>query len=289
MDKQPNRIEVTDHNEPIELEKSYRDDEIVEDIESQEVFEPLESREPVELLEPAEEVEKLEEPEPTKLIEEEPVKMIEETSAVEPVKKRKNKAVIILVISLIVVAAAGGAAYWWRDKTANDAINAKDATVTTLQATIASLNEQLAKANSAITDTTNADNSTDAATAKAPSDSVAANIKASINSGNTAALEGYMADSVDIAYAASEGLTNQTPAQAVSAVTDFIDFNATTTWDFNLSSLVLSSYGQGDYGTYFPSTAIVGKSSDNKVISFSFDSDAKISTVFLSNNEALLN
>ncbi len=123
---------------------------------------------------------------------------------------------------------------------------------------------------------------------KDPSASNLDNIKASITSGNTAALEGYMAIKVTVIVAASESIGVQTPTQAVTDITSFIGDPTTTTWDFALASSVTSGYAKSFYKTYFPSNAVVGKSSTKKVISFSFDCEGKISTVFEAANEDLL-
>lgn len=121
-----------------------------------------------------------------------------------------------------------------------------------------------------------------------PSSSVVENIVDSIKSGNTAALEGYMAVKVNVILAASEGIGEQTPAQAVAEITNFIGDSSSTTWDFALSVPVLTSYKDGFYKSYFPDNAVVGKASNKKVISFSFDCVGKISTVFEAGNEDLL-
>ena len=112
------------------------------------------------------------------------------------------------------------------------------------------------------------------------------NIEAAISSGNTAALEGRMADSVSVIIAASEGVGARTPTEAIGDIDYVIDLDAT--WDFALSAATLTDYADGDYAQYFPEGAFVGKSSEDKVISFIFDGDAKIKTVFMSVSSDLL-
>ncbi len=123
----------------------------------------------------------------------------------------------------------------------------------------------------------------------APTAAVIESIKASITSGNTAALSGYMAPSVNVIIAATEGVGPSTPAIAVSTVSTFIT-NSTTSWDYNfaLPAATLNGYSSGGYKEYFPSTAVVGKASNGKVIAFSFDCNAKISTVFMAVGAELL-
>ena len=126
-------------------------------------------------------------------------------------------------------------------------------------------------------------------TAKAPTAQVIESIKSSITSGNTAALEGYMAPSVNTILAASEGVGAITPAASVAAISNFISSDIKS-WDYNfsLSAATLKIYGNGEYKAYFPAIAVVGKASNGKVIAFSFDCNGKISTVFMAASDSLL-
>lgn len=124
-----------------------------------------------------------------------------------------------------------------------------------------------------------------ATTTTAPSAAQLENMKAAIESENTAALEGYMAASVNVILAASEAYGPQTPVQAVKDV-DYVKDG--TTWDFALPAATLTKYQTGDYKQYFPTTALVGKSSNNYVISFQFDSAGKINGIFMTNNASIL-
>lgn len=114
-----------------------------------------------------------------------------------------------------------------------------------------------------------------------PSATQASNIKAAITSGNTAALQSYMASSVSVVIAASEGMGPQTPAQAVKDV-DYV--SAGTNWDFALPAATLSKYQSGAYKQYFPANALVGQSSNKYLISFQFDSSGKIDAIFMAKN-----
>jgi hypothetical protein len=196
--------------------------------------------------------------------------------------KKSKRTVVLVLLAVIVAAGVGVGAYYYRDKVAKDAEVKTNARIVELETQVSDLKKQLA-----LKDTT-ASSGTSSTTCvpTQPSASAVENIKASITSGNTAALEGYMASSVNVIFAASDGVGARTPTQAVSDVTGFIASSGT--WNFNISASVLSSYGKGDYAQYFPATAVVGKSSANKVISFNFDCNGKISTVFMSADEALL-
>lgn len=113
------------------------------------------------------------------------------------------------------------------------------------------------------------------------------NIKASITSGNTAALEGFMAAKVNVIFAASEGLGERTASEAVGDITSFIS-DATAPWNFALANPELSGYQAGSYKMYFPSNAVVGKSANKKLISFTFNCDGKINGVFLTPSTDIL-
>lgn len=202
----------------------------------------------------------------------------------EPVKKTHGKTILLILLVLILVGATAGASYWLRDKTAKASENRQTADISALQQTTANLKKQLAAEIAK-----NAKTAAPACTSKSPGATTISNIEASITSGNTAALEGYMAASVNVITAASEGLGAKTPTQAVTSITNFISSD-TSSWDYNFSlpAATLATYGKGSYGQYFPSTAVVGKATNKQVISFSFDCNAKISTVFFAANEDLL-
>lgn len=206
---------------------------------------------------------------------------------VQKPKKSHKKLIKILVYILLIALIAGasaGAAYYWRDKTANDAKAQQDTEISALEKEKASLKKQLADAKA---DTTTTTTNTTTCTAIAPTAAVVENIKLSITSGNTVALEGYMATSVNVILAATEAYGPQTPTQAVSDITSFIS-SATSPWDFALPAATLTSYRDGGYGADFPTIAVVGKSANGKVISFSFDCNAKINKVFMAASGELL-
>jgi len=199
-------------------------------------------------------------------------------------KKKGNpmKNIITALIVLILIAGAGAGAYLYRDKTANDASAVKDSTIASLNSQIAALK------NSASAETTdNTDTSDIACTVKQPATSVIENIKAVVTSGNSAALEGYMASSVDVNLIASAAEGVSTPTQAVKNVTEFLA-SVTSTWTFSLTPTQLTSLTSGSNSTFFGTDAVIGMSTDGHVISFSFDCNGKISKVLLANNTTSL-
>ena len=190
-------------------------------------------------------------------------------------KKSKMKVVIYTLITLLVAAGVGGVVYWWRDSVATSFQKEQASDISSQKATIADLKKKLADAKAAA-------DSTEPCTDVAPKTATIDSIKASITSGNTSALAGYMASSVNVILAATEAYGPQTPTQAVDDISSFISTD-NTSWDYNfaLSAATLSGYQNGDYKQYFPAIALVGKASNNQVISFSFDCDGKIDTVFM--------
>lgn len=193
----------------------------------------------------------------------------------------KSKVMMALTaIVLLIAGAAGG--YMYRDKIAKDQAEKSQAEITSLQAKVTKLEKDVIDAQKSTSTTS----SSSTAQSKSPSASVLENIQASITSGNTAALEGYMASSVKVILAASEGVGDRTPTQAIGDL-KYLD-SATAPWDFALPAATITKYQAGDYKQYFPTTALVGKSANNYVISFQFDSNAKISGIFMAANASLL-
>ncbi|NTW61363.1 hypothetical protein HGB24_01575 [Candidatus Saccharibacteria bacterium] len=187
-----------------------------------------------------------------------------------------------VILHLIIVLIIGGAVYglyYWRDNQART----KE---TDLNNQIASLQSEL-KAKNTTTTSNSEETANNTCVLTVPTASLVENVEASINSGNTAALEGYMASSVTSVLAASEAGGQATPSQAVANITSFIQ--GSEGWDFNLPTSVLNAYDAGEYGQYFSSNSTVGKASDTKVISFSYDCNNKINMVLMSQSSDLLN
>lgn len=189
----------------------------------------------------------------------------------------------LLLLVVLLVGAAGG--WLWRDHTAKQDAKKQADKLTSLDKSIVSLKKQLADAKKT-TSSSDGKKTTAAGTGK-PSAATIENVKASITSGNTAALEGYMAPTVRVIIAASEGVGDRTPAQAVSDVTSYLS-GASDPWDFDLPAATLANWRAHFYKDYFPETAVVGRSSDGHVISFTFNDSGKISGVFMAANDGIL-
>lgn len=207
-------------------------------------------------------------------MDEETMRMTDSGMNQQPKGKGVVKKVLVFVLVLLLVAGAAGGAYWWRDSVAMSAEKEQASDIAKYKSTIADLKKELAEAKTV--------DSSEPCTEVAPKVAVLDNIKASVTSGNTAALAGYMASTVNVILAATEAYGPQTAAQAVESISDFISADSTSwDYDFSLATSVLSGYQSGDYKQYFPDTAVVGKASNKQVISFSFDCDGKIDTVFM--------
>ncbi len=190
-----------------------------------------------------------------------------------------KKTLGMLLFALVLLAAGAAAGWYYRDNKANDELSKKDSEISSLQADKTKLAADLETAKKASSTSTTSD------TGVRPNAATLDNIKASITSKNTAALEGYMASTVNVILAASEAYGSQTQAQAVS---DLEYLSSATNWDFDLPAATLATYQAGAYKQYFPASALVGKSSNNYVISFQFNSSGKISGIFMTNSAALL-
>lgn len=125
-----------------------------------------------------------------------------------------------------------------------------------------------------------------AATVAPISDSLKENIAASIETQNTAALEGYMTDSVTVVIAASEKGGAVSATQAVADL-DYLQ-NGTSPWNFAVTAATLTTYKNGSYGQYFGDRTVVGQSANNYVVSFHVNDNGKIDAVFMTVSADLL-
>lgn len=198
--------------------------------------------------------------------------------------KNLKKIVLTSLASLVLVGAGASAGYFWRDRDAKAQDKTSQSQITSLKDKLAKSEKDLAAAKKTTTTTTTT--TTDTACTN-PTANNLDNIQASITSGNTAALEGYMASSVKVIVAASEGIGDRTPTQAVGDVA-YVNPGGTNTWDFALSTATITKYQAGSYKQYFPAGALVGKAADKHVISFQFDCKGKISGIFMAASDDLL-
>ncbi len=196
---------------------------------------------------------------------------------------KNNKKKWLLTLLILVLIAGGASAYWWRDNQAKADQTAKQTEISKLENDKAELESKIKELKKQLADEKSKNTEESATT---PSAETLQNIQDAITSGNTAALEGYMASTVRVIFAASEGVGDRTPMQTVSDLAYLK--SATDPWDFDLAPATLSNYASGDYAQYFPEGALVGKSANGYVISFAFDDTGKISGIFVSSDANLL-
>jgi hypothetical protein len=113
------------------------------------------------------------------------------------------------------------------------------------------------------------------------------NLSESISSGNTAALEGYLADDFSVIIAASECCMDMSVVESLNALA-YVN-NATGPWTFPTDPADVATYQTGSYAQYFPEGAYVGNSSDDDpfIVSFTIVGD-KVTTIFMSAGASLL-
>ena len=112
------------------------------------------------------------------------------------------------------------------------------------------------------------------------------NIVAALDTGNTAAIEGYLADPVNVILAATECCGPITPAEVITNLAYVGD--AAAPWSATAESTI-DTYRAGFYVEYFPAGALVFSSADADphVISFVVTGD-HITQIFISNAATLL-
>lgn len=197
----------------------------------------------------------------------------------KPKKRRMSKRTVLMAATIVFSLAIGAVgSYFLRNMTANKQYKQDVADMKFLEQSNADLQKQVNDAKAAAT-------SVPAATTA--NTSVAQNVQAAITAGNTAALTGYMAPKVYVVIAASEGLGLKAPADATTAVTNFIK-SAKAPWNFNQPAATLGQWGSGDYAQYFPANALVGKAASNQVISVTFNANGKVNMIFMSADSKLL-
>jgi cytoskeletal protein RodZ len=119
-----------------------------------------------------------------------------------------------------------------------------------------------------------------------PSEALKENIKAALDSKNTAAFATYFSDPVKFVLAASEKGGNETPDEA--AVSMEYANTATGPWDFALPAPTIAAYDAGFYTDYFDANTYVGRAASGQVAAFDFDCNGKINQAFLAAHEDLL-
>ena len=112
------------------------------------------------------------------------------------------------------------------------------------------------------------------------------NVTAAVESGNYAAIDGYLADKVSYAIAASSGQGTLTKAQALKQL-EYLN-SGTKPWNFNIETATLTKYKAGAYSSYLNDDVIFGVSGNKYFVSFHLDSNNKIDQFFISSSTDIL-
>lgn len=112
------------------------------------------------------------------------------------------------------------------------------------------------------------------------------NVAAAVSSGNYAAIDGYLADKVSYAIAASSGQGTLTKAQAIKQL-EYLN-NGTAPWNFNIANATITKYKAGAYSSYINDDVIFGVSGNKYFVSFRLDSNNKIDQLFIASSTDLL-
>jgi hypothetical protein len=188
-------------------------------------------------------------------------------------RRGRGKRWFMLLLILALIAGAGGGGWYYRDMQAKDEIKAKQTEVDDLQASNSKLQTDLEAARAT---------ANESESQAKPSQKDLDNIEAAVKSGNYAALEQLMQSKITVIIAASEGVGERTPEQAVEDL-KYLD-GGTDPWNFDLPDATIAGYQSGDYKQYFPAGALVGKSANDYLVSFVFNNAGKVSVIFLANN-----
>lgn len=183
-----------------------------------------------------------------------------------------------VLIALLVLLLAGAGYLWWQWQTCKDKEQQLNKDKQQLQQQVDKLKKEAA-ASPAEADTELACNDTPSATMKE-------NIKAALDSKNTAAFSTYVTNPVKYVLAASEYGGDVSPDEAATSLE--YTHSATGPWDFNLPAATVAGYSAGGYASYFDANTYVGRASSGMVVSFDFNCDGKIKQIFVVADDGLL-
>lgn len=211
--------------------------------------------------------------------EQQPTEMPTARSTANPRKTHQLKKMLAWILVLLLVASTLGFAFLWykADQKVTDAQKQK----TNLQKQVDALKKELAS-----TKKTPAKEDTDSPCSDTASDSMKANIKAALDTENTAVFSTYTTNPVKYVLAASEYGGDISAAEAATALQ--YTHGATGPWDFNLPAATIDGYDAGFYTDYFSNKSYVGRAASGMVVSFEFNCDGKIKQIFVAADEDIL-
>lgn len=202
--------------------------------------------------------------------------------AIQPASKNKNhkiKRIAAIVGTFVVIGGVGAGVYFWQESNLTNLKKQHEEEVATLNATIEALKKDISETASKEKSTTK-DAADPAAAAKVA-------ISSAVSSDTFTALGPLMTDSIRVILAASEGIGNRTPAQAMEDL-KYLN-SATGTWNFDVPAATIADWRTSDYASYVPDTGgVIGLSSDGYVVIFKLNSENKISDIFMAVNAELM-
>ncbi len=190
-----------------------------------------------------------------------------ETKPIQTSEKKGGNKVLGILLALLLAAAVGGGVWYWQ-KTEKDKLQEK---IDEQTAEISELKNDSSGA-SGIEKSESDDEAYVAPTAETISEAVTAE--------DYASLQPYMADTVNVIIAASEGLGPRTAAEAAGDL-DYLS-SGVAPWDFSIDEATLTEWRDNSYASYIPEGAIIGQaSSDGPVVSFQLNAAGKITDIFM--------
>lgn len=194
----------------------------------------------------------------------------------KPKQKRLKKVLLTVLLVILLISTSAAGAYFYRSKKADEFEAKQNNSMTKLSSENTNLASQLANEKSKNATSQMAFESV------APSEATIEKIKTAVTSGNTVALEGYMAESVNVIVggSGSNAVKTITPALAATSITSFVS-DATSPWDFPPSASVIRTLNGSGWTHYIPNNAVIGESANKKVVSLSFNSKSEICSVIL--------
>ena len=194
-------------------------------------------------------------------------------------RKSKLKRIGVIVGIFAIIGGVGAGVYFWQESNIQSLQKQHEEEIATLNSTIEALKKDISDT-AAKEKTTTKDTADAAAAAKAA-------ISSAVSSDTFTALGPLMADSVRVIIAASEGIGNRTPAQAMEDL-KYLN-SASGTWNFDVPAATIADWRTGDYAAYVPATGgVIGLSSDGYVVIFKLNSENKISDIFMAVNVELM-
>ena len=200
-----------------------------------------------------------------------------EQTKTETIKSDKqNKKWPMWLLIVLVLLLLGAAGYlWWQLQACQDN-----------EAKLKKDKQQLQQQVDTLKAAKQASNAEELACNDTPSASMKENIKAALDSKNTAAFSTYTTNPVKYVLAASELGGDVTPDQAATNL-EYTQ-SATGPWDFSLPKATTDAYDAGFYTDYFDANTYVGKAASGMVASFDFDCNGKIKQIFVAADASIL-